>query len=301
MQLPSAPAGARIVAVPLLLFSLALAAPPLYGDAVETREIAPGVEAELQIDWRSGESELAVVCELQPQRRLTPSLRSECLQRIERLLPEAFIQTISPLPISSERSIGDYLTDHPEFTGALSSLARNAVRDRTFFSRELSRFEAVYRFNLYPELITPLITHQRAASPQPLLEYVPTGNYSGIVLYVEQSLPLFGTPRQVPLQHALFPQVLDEELTPLIDRSMLAPETLRKRGMLAYYRSDQLEQLPSRVGEVPYYTSAQAIFGVHHTDLIVSERAARRLRASDHMFELIREGKIAIVIDTATR
>jgi hypothetical protein len=276
---------------------LTAAADPIVLAARESRtaELEPGVSAELLIDWRRGGAELEIRCTLEPGRRLTPAVRTECLERIHRLLPKALLETLSDVPLTSETTFGERCAEEPDFTGHLVDLARSASRDRTFFSRELSRFHAVYDITLYPDLIRPLITHDKATTPPPLLEYVPTGNFSGIVIYVEEELPLFGTERSAALSPSVFPRVLGPELEPLIERTMVAPESLMDWGMTAFYGMDEAAALPSRVGEVPFHASAEAVFGINRTDLVVSSRTARRLRASDHMNELIREGKIAII------
>jgi hypothetical protein len=255
----------------------------------------------LSIDWKRGTAELRIRRDLVPQQRLNPSLRTEFLRQIRQVLPQAFLETAGPVAIDSRSTFSSRFSADPEFTKRVTEAVRSADRTRTYFSGQMSSFTAVYRLPLYPDLVDPLIRHDRAHRPQPLLEYVPTGSYSGIVIYVEEERPLYGTDRSAGFRPSLFPRIFGPELEPLINKSMVKPETLRRWGMAAFFDYGELGQLSSRVGDVPFYTSAEAIFGNNRTDIILSRRAARRLQASDHMYRLVKEGKIAVICALPTR
>ncbi len=284
-----------IVALICTLFLAGATDGTLQAQSSKRVSLEENISATLEFDWQAGTVRLDLRCSLDNRQRLSPALRRRCLDRIERLLPRALIETLSSRPITSDTTFGSRFSEDPPFTGHLAETARKATRSSTFFSQNVSRFQAMYRIPLYPDIVEPLIGHNKARTPPPLLEYTPTGNYSGIVIYVEEKPPLFGTNRQTQLTPALFPRILGPDLEPVIERNMVEPETLTQRGMVAFFDHAQIHQVSSRVGEVPFHTSAEAIFGVQRTDIVVSARAARRLRASEHMYSLIREGKIAIV------
>ena len=82
---------------------------------------------------------------------------------------------------------------------------------------------------------------------------------------------------------------------------MVQPEIINTRGMVNYYHSSEIDTIHSRVGEVPLYVHAKALFGMHTTDLVVTDRAARKIKADSHTLSLIRQGKIAIVSTTDLR
>jgi hypothetical protein len=298
--------GQRACAAFILLFSLGfLSGTPLQAQDSPASpaevELEPRLNALLNIDWSGGTAELILRHRLGDRERLTPSLRADVLQRMERLLPMALLETLSPLPINSSTTFSSRYKENPRFTAHVSSVARSARQVRTHFSREMSSFIAVYGIRLYPDLIDPLIEHDSVHLPPPLLEYVPTGNYSGIVIYVKEEMPLFNSDQTGRFSPSLFPRVLDPGLEPVIEKTMIEPSALRSRGMAAFVDYAEMDSLPARVGDVPFYTSAEALFGRNRTDLIVSRRAARRLRASEHMYELIRRGRIAVVCKLSTR
>jgi hypothetical protein len=163
------------------------------------------------------------------------------------------------------------------------------------FSEDFSEFHIGYRFPLHSLFAEPFFSHDAAATPAPLLRYVPSGPFSGIVIYVERELPVHGTNSRERLAPALFPRIYTEEMDLLAAREMVAPETLERWGMVGYYSREQVDRLSERVGEVPIYTKASALFGKEPTDLVIPQRGAELILSSEETVRLIREGKIAIV------
>ncbi|MFW6344319.1 MAG: hypothetical protein ACOC2B_06210, partial [Sediminispirochaetaceae bacterium] len=132
-------------------------------------------------------------------------------------------------------------------------------------------------------------------SPDRLLRYVPSGSFSGIVIYVEKELPVHGTSRAENIVPCLFPKIYNEHTELIVSKEMLPPETLKDWGIAGYFPIDKREDLSSRIGDVPLYIKAKALFGETPTDIIIPNEGADSMLSTEHTIRLITEGKIAIV------
>ena len=259
------------------------------------------VESSSRVDWQKGTFILTVRYRTDQTENPLPGQRSKAEAAIHRHLPTLFVEEISKLRIDSRRSIAEAIVNSPTLAADLQKLAANGKVISSHFTNDFFEFQRIYHYALYPQIVSLFITHTRSSSQAEELTYVAGGRYSGIVIYVNDPLEIFGTHTRGSLNPALFPRVYNEDTDLLIDMRMLDPEVLKVTGMLRYYHTSQLDAIQSRVGEVPLYVHATALFGVHSTDLIVSQRAARKIKANRRTLSLIKEGKIAIVSETQLR
>ena len=253
------------------------------------------------VDWHTNTFVLQVTFEPQGETGPLPLLRSKAETAIERNLPSLFVEAISPVIIDSRHNIGNTLIDSPNKTARFRKLAATGKIVSSRFTRDFSEFQRIFRYSLYPSLSEHFVTHPRAISQTAELSYVASGKYSGIVIFVDGPIEIHGSHNQGTLQPALFPRIYNTEMEIIIDKRMVQPEIINARGMVSYYHSSEIDTIHARVGEVPLYVHAEALFGVHSTDLIVSDRAARKIKADSHTLSLIRQGRIAIVSSTELR
>lgn len=251
------------------------------------------------VDWRSNTFVLQVTFEPQGETGPLPLLRSKAETAIERNLPKLFIEAISPVIINSRQRIGDTLIDSPEKTAQFRKLAGAGKIVSSRFSRDFSKFHRIFHYSLYPNLSEHFVAHPRAVSQTAELTYVASGRYSGIVIFVDDPIEIHGSHHLDTLQPALFPRIYNDEMDIIIDKTMVQPEIINTRGMINYYHTSEIDMIHSRVGEVPLYVHAKALFGVHSTDLVVTDRAARKIKADSHTLSLINQGRIAVVSSSA--
>ncbi len=247
------------------------------------------------IDWQSENFVLQVTFEPDDRGRSLPLLRTKAETVIERHLPDLFVEAVSAVLITSRQTIGEAFIESPEKTAEFRKIATEGKVASSRFTRDFAAFQRVFHFSLYPTLSRHFVTHSQAVSNTAELNYVASGNYSGIVIYVDDPIEMFGTHVRGHLQPALFPRVYDDDMNLIIDRRMVQPEVINSHGMVNYYHTSHIEKIHSRVGEVPLYVHAQALFGIYSTDLILTDRAARKIKADSHTLALITQGRIAIV------
>ncbi|MFO7729214.1 MAG: hypothetical protein R6V86_00470 [Spirochaetia bacterium] len=259
------------------------------------------VKSSSRVDWQRGTFILTVSYRPNQTDKPLPGQRSQAEATIRRHLPTLFVEEISKIKIDSRKSIAEAIVESPNLAAEFQKLAATGKVVSSHFNDDFFEFQRTYHYDLYPQIASLFVTHTQSSSQTEELTYVAGGRYSGIVIYVNNPLEMFGTHTKGSLQPAIFPRVYNENTDLLIDMRMLDPETLKLKGMLRYYHTSQLDAIQSRVGEVPMYVHATALFGVHSTDLIVSQRAARKIKASRHTLSLIKDGKIAIVSETRLR
>lgn len=258
------------------------------------------VEAESRIDWSEGWFILDASYILGENTRPSPGIRQQALNAIREALPSIFIREISSLKIDSRTTVHDRIAASPSITRMMREQAVNGEMVSARFSQDFSRFDLVFRYRLFPNIAGRFIPHIEAAQPTPELEYVPSGSYSGIVIFAEGPLPVYGTRRSAELQPALFPKVFDADMELIFEERFADPEWIRRWGPVGYFEAGDMGRVYSRVGEVPLFVHAVGLFGVHSTDILVSRRSGRQLRADEHTLSLLREGKIAVVYSSDT-
>ncbi len=276
----------------LLLMVLLLS--PLSLNAEEQAEY----RTQLEIDWSNGEIEFSFIFSIGGEVRISPRLRESFITESSLRLGTEFVYAMYPLRIDSRQSVEDFLREKPRAAVGLSSLVSESYKSRSAaYAKDYSEFRVKYRYSLFPDIIGFFFSHGDPNLPTALLRYLPSGPYSGIVIYVERELPLYGTSRQASLRPALFPRIFNEKMDIVFSKEMMHPENLRKWGAVGYYRFDQIERLPERVGQVPFYCKARALFGIDATDLLISTADSDTILSREETIRLLSEGKIAVVYE----
>ncbi len=258
------------------------------------------VEANSRIDWSEGWFILETSYVLGENTRPSPGTRQQAFNAIREELPSIFIREISSLTIDSRTTVRDRIAASPSITRVMREQAAGGETISARFREDFSRFDLILRYRLFPDIAGHFIPHLEAAQIAPELEYVPSGSYSGIVIFAEGSLPIYGTRRSAELEPALFPKIFDADMELIFEEHFADPEWIRRWGPLGYFEEDDMDRVYARVGEVPLFIHATGLFGIHSTDILVSRRSGRQLRADEHILSLLREGKIAVVYPSDT-
>ncbi|MFP4619170.1 MAG: hypothetical protein ACLFMZ_10040 [Spirochaetaceae bacterium] len=272
-----------------LFLLLVLSSFPLFG------ETSADFSTNLSVEWSSGEAELTFTFPLSEEQDPSPHVRNKFTRKSRSELGFSFVEEFSRLHLNSRQSIGDFLKKNPESALPLNAVAKRYTSSTSSFARDYSEFRITYSYSLYPHIIEHLFSHTSVSSPDQILRYVPSGSFSGIVIYVEKELPVHGTSRAANITPCLFPKIYNEHTELIVSKEMLPPETLKNWGIAGYFPIDKREDLSSRIGDVPLYIKAKALFGEAPTDIIIPNEGADSMLSTEHTIRLITEGKIAIV------
>jgi len=251
------------------------------------------------IDWGGGNIILDITAELPDTGQALPAGRYLTEQEILKNLPVVTREQLMPLSIDSWHTISSYMKEvNPEIFRPLEELYQQLERRYSKATPDLKEITMRFQLRLYPDVVNLFIKHTTPQTIPRLLEYEPTKEFSGIVIYAKELLPLHGTPEEAGLQPCLFPRIYDEEMNLVFESEMVAPRTLQRWGMVAYTKESNDNSFQNRIGRQglePLRIMARGVFGRNHTDLIIPNSAARKILALEENRQLLREGRVLII------
>jgi hypothetical protein len=259
-----------------------------------------------QLLWGEGMVRLEVRKSVDPASPLSPATRFQIESRIAEALPYLFLEAIEDLPVDSYDQVGDRLAADDALFRDLSEQAAGALRESAAFAKDLHTVIVVYRFPLFGErgLEAAFVHHERPFPIPRILGFAPTRAFTGLVILAQGELPSHGKDLRERARAALLPRLFDEDMNPVLAPQMCDPQALRKWGVAGYAYSgeeDSLQAFRDRIGELPLRTKARGVFGRNATDLLLSSEAARQLLSRQRNRELLREGRILIILDPPER
>jgi len=250
-------------------------------------------------DWPQGALILITTTPVDPG-EVRPDLRYRAQQRIERLLPVLLTDAVLPLRLDSLHTVGERIEEDDRLFQALSdAAAAGVVEESSSLSRDLGEVRIRYRFPFHGPsgLASVFVSHSRPFPLEPVLGFVPSRPFTGLVIYARGELPAHGKDTREHAQPAFFPKLYDEQMSLVLAAENCSPEALRRDGMVAYsYTGERTVDL-ERVGAFPLRTVARGVFGKNSTDLILSDEAVRQLLSLEANRRMLQGCRILIVLD----
>jgi len=249
------------------------------------------------VKWDSRELKIAITNTLPMSEKSLPSLKSIIENENKIDLPFITLNGIQELTIDSKTNGKEYIKKHPNIIEAILELAADFTKDSSIFSLDFKSLVTTYTINIYPDIAGLFLNHSRTTILTPILDFVPSSSFSGIVIYVDTNLPLYGKHSTGNYTPCLFPRVYNEQLDLIVDPLMVNPEIIKKEGTVGYQTSAKTLDL-ARIGNSPLKIKARGIFGINNTDLIISTRDAEKILSRMENLELIKQGKILIIYES---
>jgi hypothetical protein len=253
-----------------------------------------------QVDWQGGVLILEVAMATEA-REFGPSSRFDAEREIERLLPGLFMSSVVEIPFDSYRTLAARLKEDQMLFQQLERTAVSSVtKSYSRVRRDLQEIQVQYRFPFYGEggFAVPLILHSRPHPVERKLGFVPSRNFTGLVIYARGELPAHGKDIRQQVHPALFPTLYDEQMNPVLTVHMCDPAYLKRWGMAAYSDSEGSSALLERIGAAPLRTVARGVFGINATDLLLSNEAVDRLVVREANREMLSQGRVLIVLES---
>lgn len=248
------------------------------------------------INWQTSTLEIILEQEADLAAGNTPARLHRAQQHIEREFASQLFASLLPLQIDSTRTVEDAVRRQPGLAARLSALADRAERGLPRPTADLTAVTRQYRVPIFPDLAELFIGHRIPFRMERVLDWVPTRDFSGIVIYAAERLPHRGTGREVFLTPALLPEIFDTDLRPILEQDMLDPESIRRWGVVAYTETFDEDIWRNRIGADPLRIMARETFGVSPTDIVIGREDADRILVSDHNRNLLREGRILVIV-----
>jgi hypothetical protein len=250
-------------------------------------------------DWEQGVLILDTRTEVGPE-EVHPDLRYHTQRRIERLLPALIVEAVLPVALDSFYTVGERIKQDERLFQALGdAAAAGIVEESSSLSKDLGEVRIRYRLPFHGPsgLASAFVSHSRPFPMQPVLGFVPSRPFTGLVIYARGELPAHGKESREQVRPAFFPKLYDEQLNLVLSAEMCSPESLRQRGLVAYSYSGERAVDLERVGAFPLRTVARGVFGKNSTDLLLSDEAVRQLLAVEHNRKMLQECRILIVLN----
>lgn len=243
-----------------------------------------------KIAWESHKIEIEVNISIP---RPDPFTRDKALNEVM-TSQDVWIKTaLSPLLVTSEKNIGELWVDDPLFPSA--PLFETFLNPKgSYFNDTMNAL--IYRYEI--DLIPTIFSYGTNEDPLPLPQtagYYGGGNYTGLVIYVPPVLPVRGEAEASTLNPALMPRILDEDMRIVVDHTRINRDYLERWGVVRYTNEIQEYFDNERVGAYPCKTMAKEIFGLYHSDIIISQDIAKKLLATPQNRKILEEGRIMII------
>jgi hypothetical protein len=270
---------------------LFLAAVPVFLSAQETP-----VTVSSRLNWASGVVTITLGL---PLRDKPADARPGAEEIVRGRIGESFCETMYQVPFDSYRTVKDIATEDPDTLAALMSIGRAAHPFRVAMNQSLETITYDFQFHLFPNIMEVFTYHSQPYEPARVLRFVPTVEYSGIVVYAKGRYAVHGEPADernlALLVPSLRPRIYDTDMRLVAEVEMVDPAALRAWGFAAFTEGTDYLAHRERVGVTPLLTMARGLFGDNRTDLIIQADAADKILASPSNRRLLSQGRILIM------
>lgn len=255
------------------------------------------ITTETDVSWLNGTITITAAAAVPESTKNLTSERFRITESIDRNLTSYVMEAFDTIYLDSLHSLSEGFTSTQERLTAFDTMNLSKTRISSSMSIDLDTVSNIYKYNIYEELVPLLIEHDQPGPVPVILNYEPTANFSGIIIYASEKLPYYGESEEGPLNPSIFPRIFDRQMELVASASMADPEYLKQWGFILYVNELDERKYEDRIGLSPFYTTAEAVFGNNHTDILIPEKAARKILYNEANHRLIREGRIVVIID----
>lgn len=265
---------------------------------------AQEIETTSRVDWRTNRFAVELEARLPASASRAASTVHRAQTRLDQEFPEALFNGLLPLPVDSQRVVEDAVREDPDLASEIASLARTAERSVPRPTATLRGVSRTYSVALFPDLTRLFINHRVPYQMERVIRWVPTREFTGIVIYAAEPLPLHGSetgsgpPEEVQLVPALLPEIYDTNFRPILEQDMIDPAAIERWGVAHYTDRTDPDAWRERAGTQPLRIMAHRAFGIIPTDVMISPEDADRILASDHNRNLLRNGRVVIIVSS---
>ncbi len=248
-----------------------------------------------QTKWVEGEWILTISYPLERSEMVLPALKSKAEDTVSDDLKDIIFNQIQSLVLDSRTTVKEYIQQHPESISGIYALSNKAHRTYSILSGDMKSVEIQYILNLYPDIAGLFMQHKQRSPISPLLRFVPSTDFTGIIIYIKKTLPLFGKISNGSFIPSLFPRIFDDTMNLVMDKYNVDPESIRKWGTVGFRRDLNMRNLEKRVGLHPLKIAARGLFGINNTDIIIPASEAAKILSRKSTINLIYSGRIIII------
>lgn len=215
------------------------------------------------------------------------------LRLLEREMTPYLLDQLANLPWDYRGKLKDLVARNPTTRTSLENLAGSLEKEWSRLSDDYSAVEARYYIDLSEQLSQYFPPESNPSFPEPPIGWtpIPQDDWTGIVIYAPEQLPLRGTGLMVEAKPALRARVLSDELEVLYDPGR------RGSSMMRYLPMENRTNSEDIIGRRPYRTMARGVYGEFPCDIIISQEDRDRIMATESGRRSLAEGRIVILMD----
>ena len=263
------------------------------------------VDIDGSIEWARMRINAAVRVDLPSVGIRLPTGRIHAEEIISDEYPHLIRPHLLSLPVDSGATLGDLLARGEFSLAGADMVALTARKVPPALSGDLKVMSANYTLNL-AILSRSLIRHSRPKDPMRVLAPPMARSYTGIIIIASEVLPVHGRNSAARALPCIFPKIWDTRMNLIYERNMFDPGI--EGAMVRYVGPESVfyptpsgldAELAALVGLDPLRIIARGVFGIRPTDPIIDHEDALLIISSEDNRRLLREGKVAIVLDPA--
>ena len=287
----------RFVAVAALCLTLCLTAIAAH---TQDQAVSDQVVSH-EVDWQRGTVSIEIRRPILADAANKPSAISRVQSEIERDAVGIIAEHLLSLTLDSYYTIDEYLSSDESRIQEVLRAASQARPVDAKSSPDLQSALVLFELDLHGDLLAQFIEHTLPESIPQQLGWVPLKEYTGIVIYAAEPLPIHGTDRVELIHPALLPELYyfgdsQREIFLLADAKRMVPEYLTNWGVVRYVASVDERDLYPRVGEAPLRIMAYGGFGRYPTDIVLARSDAEQILSSEANRQLLSQGRIAVAL-----
>jgi hypothetical protein len=254
------------------------------------------------VEWDRMELSAVISLNLREEGIKLPAGRSRAEALLEDRYPAMIRQAILDLRADSTSTVADLVNRGELSLEETERIPARALRVPPALSPDFASMSGRYTLSLH-NVCSVFPRGIRAAKTAAPLIPVPARAYTGIIIIADVSLPIHGRNAEALLTPCLFPKVWDDRMELVYDRNMTNPDLA---GIVCYASRESVtastpsgldERLAARVGNNPLKIMARGLYGQIPTDPVIDREDAFVIFSSEANRLLLRDGKIALILD----
>jgi hypothetical protein len=254
------------------------------------------IVADSELDWQRGTLRVTMTATAAAGDDLRPEFVHRARRKIEAEFPNALFDALMPLYVDSVRLVEEVVAARPELASSIADLAGKAESGLPRPGTNISTLQREFEVPVFPDFVRLFMEHEIPFRMEEVISWIPTADFTGIVIYAADPLPLRGTDRYVYPAPALLPEIYDEDLRPVLEQDMVDPEEGRRWGIMAYSADTDEDAWRERIGSRPLRIVAREVYGIHPTDMIIGREDADLILASKHNRDLLKAGRVLAIL-----
>ena len=169
------------------------------------------VTTETDISWLTGDIIITATAAIPADTKNLTSARFRITESIDRNLTSYVTKSFQSIYLDSLNTVSDGFTASQQRLTDFDALNLSKTRISSSMSIDLDSVSNIYKYNIFKDLVPLLIDHTKPAPVPIKLNYEPSANFSGIIIYASGSLPYYGASGEGPLQPSVFRKSSTEE------------------------------------------------------------------------------------------